>query len=278
MPRSGNLDMNAGKSNSGLDSVENFERLRRRCVDHFRALASIQAAHQYVSRLLEGWNDLDEIFSSALHSASVMAYARPFTSSKTKNRSVQYSLKKLRKEAGFDSQLHDHLMKLRDKIVAHSDYSMLRSTMYLQAIGDSQELPISLGINVKRFRGLESRSLGDRYSVHFAVCASHIARTFNDEFNELARLVRESPRHFEDTQNLPLKETEHGPISDLSPLPGPQGPAGDVAEPEFPDGLSGYKYEKLSHQRALIKSGIYKVLVKGVLQEYTFEIDGPEID
>lgn len=270
--------MPRGESKSSADSVENCERLRRRCVDHFRALSSIQAAHQYALRLIEGWGNLDDMFSSALHSASVMAYARPFTSAKTKGGTVQYPLKKLKKAPGFDSDLHDHLMEMRDKIVAHSDYSMLRSTMYLQAIGDSQELPICLGLNVKRLRGIESKSLADRYGFHFEVCVSHIAGTFNDEFNELARFVRGNPQFFEDTQNLPLQESEHIATPSLAMMPGPQGPAGDVAEPEFPDELSGYKYEKLSHQRALIKSGAYEVLVKGVRQTVTFQIEGPEID
>jgi hypothetical protein len=254
-----------------------FELLRRRCVDHFRALASIQGAHQYISDLFEK-RDLDETTLSALHAASVIAYARPFTPAKTKKGSVQYSIKQLKLEPGFDSELHQHLMKLRNQIIAHSDYSMLRSTMYLQAVGDLQDLPVSLGINVKRLRGIESLELAARYCHHFAACVGQIAKTFDSEFNELARQVRKNPKCFEATQNLPLQRAEHGAIPNLTLMPPPQGPAGDVKEPEFPDGVSGYKYEKLTHQRALVKSGTYKVLVNGVFQEYTFKIDGPEID
>jgi hypothetical protein len=261
-----------------VNAIKAFERLRRRCVDHFRALASVQAAHQYISKLIENEDSLDEIMSSALHSASVIAYARPFTSAKTNTGSVQYPVKQLKEEPGFDLELHEHLIKLRNRIVAHSDYSMLRSTMYLQAVGDLQELPVSLGINVKRLRGIESRELANRYNRHFAACIAQIAKTFDSEFNELARHVRVNPKYFEDTQNLPLQRTEHGAIPSLTPMPRPHGPSGDVEEPEFPDGLSGYKYEKLTHQRALVKSGTYKVLVNGILQEYTFKIDGPEID
>jgi len=139
-------------------------------------------------------------------------------------------------------------------------------------------LPINVGINVKRLRGLDARELANRYSSHFASCINQIAKTFDSEFNELARKIRENPKYFEDTQNLPLQVTEHGPVPSLTRLPMPHGPAGDVNEPEFPDRLTGYRYQKLTHQKALIKSGKYKVMVNGVPQEYTFEICGPEID
>ena len=77
---------------------------------------------------------------------------------------------------------------------------------------------------------------------------------------------------------MPLEKTEHGAIPSLTPMPSPQGPAGTVKEPEFPDELSGYRYEMLRHQRALVKSGTHKVIVNGLVQEYTFKIEGPEID
>jgi hypothetical protein len=255
-----------------------FEKLRRRCVDHYRALSSIQAAHKYALRLYDSWDALDVDLASALHAAGVIAYARPFTSAKTNVGKVQYPVRDLKREPGFDLVLHDHLLTLRDRLIAHSDYGLLRSTMYLQAVGDSEELPVTLGLNVKRLVGIESRDLAGRYVGHFSSCVTRIARTFDAEFNSLARHVRDNPKHFSETQNLPLEMQQHGPIPTLQPMPKPTGAAGDVKEPQFPDQLSGYKYEMLNHQRALIRSGTYRVQVEGKLVDYDFEITGPEID
>ena len=214
---------------------------------------------------------------SALHAACVVAYSRPFTNTKTKLGKVQYPVRDLKREPGFDTALHDHLLTMRDRLVAHSDYGLLRSTMYLQSVGDNNELPVAIGLNVKRLVGVDSRALAERHVRHFSSCVTRISRTFNSEFNSLARHVRDNPGHFSETQNLPLEMQKHGPIPTLRPMPTPSGAAGDVEEPEFADGLNGYKYEKLNHQRALIKSGTYRVPVNGTMEEYHFKIDGPEI-
>lgn len=255
-----------------------FERMRRRCVDHYRALASIELAHKYAFKLHDGWDYLDDELQSSLHVSSVVAYTRPFTSAKTAAGKVQYPVRDLKREPGFDSELHEHLLKIRDRLIAHSDYGLLRSTMYMQSVGNPPSLPVSLGINVKRMVGIEDRHLAERYVRHFSSCVTRIARRFDDEFNSLGRSVRDKPEIFGQTSNLPLVHQSHGPIPSLRPLPSPHGPAGDVQEPDFVEELAGYKYERLTHQRALIKSGTYNVSVDGKPEQYTFDIKGPDID
>jgi hypothetical protein len=209
----------------------------------------------------------------------VVAYTRPFTTAKTKVGKVQYPTRDLKREPGFDTALHEHLFVLRDQLIAHSDYSLLRSTMFVKEIGDPGcELPISVGLNVKRIVGLELRELAERYVRHFSSCVTRVARTFDAEFDEFARLTRDHPDYFRRTATLPIERIEHGPIPTLRPLPGPTGPAGNVKEPEFAAELSGYKYQKLTHERGLLKSGTYAVRINGAFVDYTFDVRGPDID
>jgi hypothetical protein len=266
---------------SEIPSVEGsiawFEKLRRRCVDHFRALASVQLAQRYSSRLTQGWGLFDDEIASALHATSVIAYARPFTTAKAKQGNIFYPVRDLQRQPGFDAALHRHLMALRNQLIAHSDYGVLRSTMYMQAVGDSQELPVSLGLNVKRLVGIESKTLAERYLSHLDVCVARISAAFDVEFKAMARHVRDHPEHFRQTQNIPTEITQHGAIDTLQLLPKPSGAAGGVKEPAFEGIEAGYKYQMITHQVALVKSGTYDVQVNGKKEQYHLKIDGPEI-
>jgi hypothetical protein len=253
-----------------------FERLRRRGIDHYRALASIQLAHAYARTQLDHGDSLTPAILSALHSSSVIAYCRPFSTANTKRGKTWYPVRDLKREREFDTRLHDHLLTLRNKIVAHSDYDLLRSTMYFYVAGNSDELPIGVGMNVKRLMGIGSVPLLERYVKHFAMCQRRISETFDSEFNALCRMVRDDPSLFAPT--LPREKIEGGTEQVLEPLPRPSGAAGDVREPDFPAEFDGYRYERLSHQRALIKTGTYSVKADGNDSDLFFEIRGPSID
>ena len=61
-------------------TAEWFERVRHRCIDHLRALLSIQLAHHSIQEILHHGESLPPIVKAALHSNCVVAYSRPFTS------------------------------------------------------------------------------------------------------------------------------------------------------------------------------------------------------
>jgi hypothetical protein len=266
-------------TDSALSELARFEKLRRRCNQHYRALGSIGMAHNYAVRLCEAWDALDEVIKSALHVAAVVAYTRPFTAAITKTGKLQYPVRDLKREPGFDTGLHDHLLVLRDQLIAHSDYTLLRSTMFFQQIGDEGNvLPLAIGMNVKRLIGVENRELAQKYEKHFSLCAKRIARTFEAEFVQFARLVRDHPEYFDQTKTLPTEKIELSQSPNLQLMRGPSGSAGDVEEPEFAPQFAGYKYQKLTYQRSLVKSGLYPVRIDGKLVRYFFATSGPNID
>lgn len=249
-----------------------FEHARRRCVDHLRALISVRMADDCMSAILTRWDSNDFPTAAGLHLASVIAYARPFTSALTKYGKVVYGISSLKKASGFDSELHSHILQLRNQLLAHSDYSLLASTMYLQTIGDEQ-LHIAMGVNVKIMFGLESKSLAERYRVHFHSCISSIEETLSQELKEVAKQAQQYPDEFNATHNVPVDTSEAKLSADLKDFPGPTGPASHVTEPSIPEGLSGYRYLTLQHKIALISSGSYTIHKDGVPMEVTFSVD-----
>ena len=100
---------------------------RRQCVDHLRALLSIRMAHDYMNVLLGNFENCQPLVASGLHAASVIAYGRPFTPTKTKIGKVAYNIAALKRVEGFDRQLHAHLLEIRNRLIAHADYEVLLS-------------------------------------------------------------------------------------------------------------------------------------------------------
>jgi hypothetical protein len=257
------------------DSSPRYKRMRRRCVDHHRALHSIQQAHRYVTKILKNWGKLDADLASALHASSVVAYAKPFSRTETNksgDKKFQYPIRDLKREPEFDQELHSHLITMRNELIAHGDYMVLPSTMFFRSIGDNHQLPVAVGINIKRLMGIERRGLAERYAKHFSTCVNRISRQLTNEFAGLARHLRDNPGDFISTANLPV-----GREVPESKSFRPTGPAGNVKEPDFPPSLAGYKYELSTYQRVLIKSGTYRVLINGVWKEATFEVGKTDI-
>jgi hypothetical protein len=254
------------KKVSDKGTVEWFELSRMRCVDHLRALLSIKTARDSATAILRDWGSQSVETNSALHSACVIAYARPFTSASTKNGKVTYPTKSLMAAAGFDKELHIHILDLRNQIIAHGDYGIFPSTMYLQTVGDEQ-LALSLGVNVKGIFGIESRDLASRYEKHLSICEKSLEKILNDECNELASEARLHPTEFHRTHNIPMIREEYNLGSEFENLPRPTGPAGVVENPVFPQGLSEYRYVTLTHQISLIESGTHTVTEDGVTKE-----------
>jgi hypothetical protein len=248
-------------------SVGWFDASRRRCVDHLRALLSIKMARASMLDLLSGWDSQPPTVKCALHSACVISYGRTFVHSETNTGKITYPTRQLMKASGFDIELHKHILDLRNRIIAHGDYGVFPSTMYLQSIGD-ERLPIVLGINVKSIFGISERSLADRYQTHLSACEFKLEELLNLECNELAIEAKLHPELFASSHNIP--EVHELPLlidSDLADIPRPSGPAGRVKDPSLPDGLSAYRYITLTHQIALQSSGKHLVINSGVQSE-----------
>ena len=222
-------------------SVQWFERARRLCVDHMRALLSIKIAHDSIQTMLRDWHKADVTTQAALHSACVIAYGRPFAGAKSKVGLWTYSLQPLKRADGFDLELHEHLIELRNKIIAHSDYDLFPSTMFVQGLGE-ERVPLQLDIQAKTMMGIESRDLAERYEKHLAVCLRCIENSLVKDREELKTVAKKHPNAFLETHNVP--EKNEGPLPASSgPLPPPSG--AEVASPSFPEGLDGYHYATL---------------------------------
>jgi hypothetical protein len=144
--------------------------------------------------------------------------------------------------------------------------------MYQQLVGD-ERFPLAFGLNVKAMGGIEDRPLAERYRSHLAACKAAIEALLNRTCQELAAHAEKYPEVFRKTNNLPEVTHQVDLSRDREFRPGPIGPASEVEKPNFPDGLTGYRYFTLRHQIALIGSGTYNIHLNGVPTEITLTVD-----
>jgi hypothetical protein len=223
-----------------------------RCAQHLRAWAAIAMANDYIGKIVDE-PGLDPASLSAFHSAAVVAYSRAFTEARSRRGKISYQTRPLRRSTpGFDKALHEHLLELRNTLVAHSDYTALPPTLDFEIVG---ELMVSVGANVKTLAGIESRALAERYRAHFHACISGIRLLLDAELRELASQAKASPDALAGTrgsENIPLPPMRSGVFYETS-----LGRA--VREPTFASALSGYAYTTLRYAVPLLPSGRYTV-------------------
>lgn len=244
-------------------TLEWFALSRRRCVDHMRALLSIRYSHNNALSILELWESPNDNLKAALHSACIIAYSRPFKSAKTKRQGkVSYPTRSLMAAPGFDQDLHRHMLDLRDRLIAHSDYGAFPSTMYFQTIGD-EKIPLMIGINVKGLFGILARELAARYEAHLRVCVMSIEKMLQDEGAQLAAEAQLHREIFDASHNVPSIRQAVTVEPQQKITVRPVGPAASVENPSFPIGLSEYVYQTATYQIPMLSSGTYTMMMNG---------------
>lgn len=159
----------AGMGNIDEGTPEWFKERKRRIVSHARALDCIASARRSITSLLVNWDNPDPEVRAALHSATVISYARPFSDNRDiRGRWSKYPERYLNHER-FDQALHRHLLVLRSKLIAHHDSEYLSAkllhTWLTLSIGS--EVPIGVSVHVQSLHSIGDQEMARKYAAHF---------------------------------------------------------------------------------------------------------------
>ena len=173
-------------------SLEWFRVRRRVAADYIRALDAIEAAGASIKRILNEWQTLDDELKSALLHSAVIHYTRPFTYK------PDYGGKRLKHHAGFDKELHGHLIDLRNSLVAHHDNDVLRAWVGhqyydLTLSGTQYTAMIATCAVVKALHTIHDRSVAERYASHITACVTFFRRIAEDELSAIHEMALRLP-------------------------------------------------------------------------------------
>lgn len=116
------------------------ENLRHKCKVGLKAFQNISGGLNYLNRLLELPEPKDILLITSLFQSAIIRYAKPFTNNKG---AKEYPFKNLSKVIGFDKELHDHIIDIRQTLIAHDDFTIVEPaliTSYIQIRPNDNEL------------------------------------------------------------------------------------------------------------------------------------------
>ena len=95
------------------------------CKVGIKALQNIYASACGFYRMLKNRDSQDSILISSIFYWSVIRYAKPFLNLKFEGRNIRYAIKKIKNTKGFDKQTHNHLISVRNTLIAHDDFEQI---------------------------------------------------------------------------------------------------------------------------------------------------------
>ena len=158
-------------------SVDWFKYQKAQILRHARALDSISSALRLVSRLCKDFDTIDAEINSALLSTVCINYSRPFV------QTPSYPVRHLKAQKQFDPNIHQHLVELRHKLIAHSDEAYADAKVHLLSIclnltkngvDTPRTIPQSIHVRVTALESIHSRELLER--IHPLAAALWIKR------------------------------------------------------------------------------------------------------
>jgi hypothetical protein len=136
-----------------------------------QALDALASAERYAEKLCTEWARQDYVVLAALHAAAIIDYSKAF------EEKPPYPVRHLYAQKGFDQGLHRHILKLRQKLVAHTDDAYTGSDLGLLVVGvhDNEhdatvQVPQAAHVRVTTLHSISSEELAKS-------CLAHISAT-----------------------------------------------------------------------------------------------------
>lgn len=130
----------------------------------------------------------DHILLSSVFCFAVVKYAKPFVDTETSFGKTRYRTRHLKNESAFNAGLHQHLIELRNTLVAHDDLEsieprILQMCMAVQPTGFN--IPVSIGLSNKCLAYPISSESVVKLRAHVAAC---VQGALNKVHQDLARV------------------------------------------------------------------------------------------
>jgi hypothetical protein len=238
-----------------------FKREKLWLIETAKAVDSFSAAARNFQKLVELGATADAEVRSALHTAGVINYARPFSNnlSGEGGQRTRFAKKNVKDHPSFDDEIHDQLMLLRHKLIAHSDGDYADDCLFLKRLDvrtGQEQLKILVGATVLTLtvHMLEDMEVAKRYLAHVEATAEAAYTSLAQRLEAYVRTGWQFPDALEaaSKQNPRIIAGERFELSPAQPeATAPLGllnPHAVLNPPKLEIGRAGYAYRSFSTQ------------------------------
>jgi hypothetical protein len=243
---------------SARGTIEWFKHERLHLVEHAKAVDSFGAAARSFQRLVELGVTADDQVRSALHTAGVVEYARPFSRNKTGKGDFEFAKSIIKDHPRYSEEIHQQLVTLRQKLIAHSDRDyadgrLFRKLFSLDIKRDGQtergEVFAGVCLVTQTVHALNDVTLAERYLAHVLAAEDAAHTILLKRLEDFALAGREFPDQIKAAAPPESKRIILGDRFELSPdaqevrLPNTVlNPHAVLSRPPLGFGLDGYAY------------------------------------
>jgi hypothetical protein len=253
------------KPSAQRGTPEWFKRERLFLIETAKAVDSFSAAVSSFQKLVELGVTADTDVRSALHTTGVINYARPFTNNRSGKggHRTNFGERIVRGHQGYDDKIHQQLMVLRNKLIAHSDGDYADGRLFRKSLDghiDSEPFKILVGATVLTLtvNTLDDMELAKRYLAHVKAAEKATQASVAKRLEEFVKAGQQFPDALEaaavakprpsiDTGRFQLSPASLEATVPLSVL----NPHTVLKRPNLPIGQDGYKYRSFVMQTDL---------------------------
>jgi hypothetical protein len=161
-------------------------------IEHAKAIDDFDSAVSNFSKLVTLGPDSDADLQAALHGMGVISYARPFVADRA------FSKRLISSQPGFRGDIHDHLIELRNKLVAHSDAEFADGRLFvgmlnLKVDSSRASLPTGAVVMIRNLHTLGDFELAKAYLTHSQAALQASRDTIYGALEEYARASVDYP-------------------------------------------------------------------------------------
>lgn len=132
--------------------MENQVKIEQDCKMGMKAFQNLNAAVLGFEKLIQLEKVADPILLASTFYWATVRYSKPFLGSQTRSGNIVYPIKRLKNLTGFSLSIHEHILKVRNTLIAHDDFTEIEPRLLafgLNLVEEDIMIPTSIAISNK---------------------------------------------------------------------------------------------------------------------------------
>ena len=177
--------------------ADEYERCSRDCKIGIKAFQNVNASVLGFARLVELETVNDPILLPSIFYWAVIRYSKPFLRASTESGQAKYPIKNLKKINGFSVEMHDHLITIRNTLVAHDDFDQITPHILYFGIAFDEEkktfIPTSIVVSNKCLSFPVDTNIVRDMLTHAQAALAGIQAKLQNDLDLLRKIIVENP-------------------------------------------------------------------------------------
>lgn len=231
--------------------MDEFTRCRLDCQMGIKAYQNIRASVSSFERLCSAVDSDDHLLISSYFHKAVISYSKPFIGGATTDGLARYPIKHLKKTADFSGSMHEHLLEVRNTLIAHDDFVQIEPKILsfgFSLEGADFQIPTTIITSNKTISHPADLDGALKMQKHVKAALIGIQNKFGEDITRLRKIGLEKPEQKQKAEQYSKhygksKISESG--SQLTPPDFSKDSYLNTREPDFSDVHNGYRYEEI---------------------------------